>query len=193
MAGRSPPVFGLVLAGGHSRRFGSDKAAIEVGGVPLLIKTFNLLEALCARTFVSVRADQTADALRASLPLIVDDATGLGPAGGLLAAHRRDAAAAWLVVACDMPHLNEATLRNLLKSRRTAADATAYGSPRDGDPEPLCAIYEPATLARFARRAAEGRSLSPRELLKNSDVEIVALDHEAALTNVNAPEDLTDR
>jgi len=186
-------VFGLVLAGGKSRRFGSDKAAIDVGGEPLLIKTFHLLDSLCARAFVSVRADQTADALRASLPLIVDDATGLGPAGGLLAAHRCDAAAAWLVVACDMPHLDEATLRNLLQSRRKTAEATAYSSPHDGDPEPLCAIYEPATLARFARRAAEGHSLSPRELLKNSDVEIVVLDHEAALTNVNAPEDLTGR
>ncbi|HRE90852.1 MAG TPA: NTP transferase domain-containing protein, partial [Myxococcota bacterium] len=36
-------VVGVVLAGGRSRRFGVDKARVEVGGVPLVVRTARLL------------------------------------------------------------------------------------------------------------------------------------------------------
>lgn len=185
-----PDLFGLVLAGGRSRRFGSDKAAVEVDGRTLLARTVGLLRPLLTRIFVSVRADQTDDALRSAFPLIVDDEMDLGPAGGLLAAHRQHDDVAWFVVACDMPGLNEETVRNLVQSRNSRRAATAFRSPVDGIVEPLCAIYEPATLARFARRAPTGQGLSPRDLLTDSDVEFVDLADAGALANVNTPADL---
>jgi len=191
--GDTPELFALVLAGGRSRRFGSDKAAFEVGGRTLLARTVELLQPILANVFVSVRADQTDDALRNAFPLIVDDEPGLGPAGGLLAAHRQHDDVAWLVVACDMPGLDERTVRNLVQSRDARRAATAFRSPVDGIVEPLCAIYEPATLARFARREQAGQGLSPRDLLAGSDVEFVELADAAALANVNTPPDLPNR
>jgi molybdopterin-guanine dinucleotide biosynthesis protein A len=186
----SAPLYGLVLSGGHSRRFGADKAAIDIRGRALLARTVALLEPVTEFVFVSVRADQSDDELRSAYPLIVDDKPGLGPAAGLLAAHRRHESAAWLIVACDMPELDEATVTDLVQSRNADRDATAYRSPVDGEAEPLCAIYEPATLARFAHTAAEGPGLSPRRLLNDGDVEYVALARPRALRNVNALEDL---
>lgn len=191
--GDVPELFGLVLAGGRSRRFGSDKAAVDVDGQTLLARTVGLLRSALPRVFVSVRADQTNDELREPYPLIVDEAPELGPAGGMLAAQRCRAGVAWLVVACDMPGLDEATIRNLVQSRNAARAATAYRSPDDGGAEPLCAIYEPATLARFAQQVKAGQSLSPRELLAKSDVEIVALPEAGKLANVNTPADLVRR
>lgn len=185
-----PPLFGLVLAGGRSRRFGSDKAALEVAGRTLLARTVALLQAVTDRVFVSVRADQVDDELRSVFPLIVDDEPELGPAGGLLAAHRRHDAVAWFVVACDMPSLDEVTVRDLVQSRNARRGATAYRSPANGEAEPLCAIYEPATLARFARRAAADHGLSPRRLLSDSDVEYIAPAAPGALKNVNRPSEL---
>ncbi len=185
-----PPLFGLVLAGGRSRRFGSDKAAIEVGGRTLLARTVDLLQGVSDRVFVSVRADQVADELRSEFPLIVDDEPHFGPAGGLLAAHRRHDAVAWFVVACDMPGLDEVTVRDLVQSRNASRGATAYRSSAGGEVEPLCAIYEPATLARFARRAAADYGLSPRRLLSDSDVEYIAPAGPGALKNVNSPSEL---
>lgn len=184
------PLFGLVLAGGRSRRFGSDKAAIEVGGRTLLARTVALLQAVTEQVFVSVRADQADDELRSAFPLIVDDEPELGPAGGLIAAHRRHDAVAWFVVACDMPGLDEVAVRDLVQSRNARRGATAYRSPADGEAEPLCAIYEPATLARFARRVAADRGLSPRRLLSDSDVEYVSPEEPGALKNVNRPSEL---
>ncbi|MFQ5634040.1 MAG: NTP transferase domain-containing protein [Gammaproteobacteria bacterium] len=186
----APALFGLVLAGDRSRRFGSDKAAIDIDGRSLLERTVALLRPLAKRVFVSVRADQTDDPLRGAFDLIVDDRPGQGPAGGLLAAYRRDNAAAWLIVACDMPGLTEAALRALVRRRNPGRAATAYRGRPDGDAEPLCAIYEPATLARFAGRAAAGRSLSPRRLLNDSDVELVEPSDAAELANINTADDL---
>ena len=99
-----PPLFGLVLAGGRSRRFGSDKAAIEVGGRSLLARTVDLLQGVTDRVFVSVRADQVADELRSEFSLIVDDEPHFGPAGGLLAVY---GSATFITDEANIPALRE--------------------------------------------------------------------------------------
>lgn len=156
----------------------------------MLAHATGLLQPVVEQFFVSVRSDQLDDRLRGAYPLIVDDQADLGPAGGLLAAHRRFDDVAWIVVAVDMPGLDAPTIRDLVESRNARRAATAYRSPIDGCVEPLCAIYEPATLARFAQQAAAGHDLSPRRLLSDSDVEFVALTREGALANINTPADL---
>ncbi|MFW2403380.1 MAG: NTP transferase domain-containing protein [Gammaproteobacteria bacterium] len=186
------PLFGLVLAGGRSRRFGSDKAAIEIDGQTLLARTHRLLEPLVSKAYVSIAAVQTADELRSTFPAIHDDYPGLGPAGGLRSAHRSNPGAAWFVVACDLPGLDERTLADLVQSRNAHKGATAYRSPVDGYAEPLCTIYEPATLARFSRQPATGQALSPRRLLRDCDVELIELRRSGSLRNVNTPQDLDD-
>ncbi|NND36955.1 MAG: NTP transferase domain-containing protein [Gammaproteobacteria bacterium] len=187
-----PALFGLVLAGGRSRRFGSDKAAIEIDGRTLLARTFGLLDSVADEVFVSVAAGHSAEELRDAFPTIKDDEPDLGPAGGLRSAHRQHPDAAWFVVACDLAGLDERTVAGLVKSRNAGKAATAYRSPVDGRAEPLCTIYEPATLARFARQPATGQGLSPRRLLRGCDVELVEPLDPGALRNINTPEDLDD-
>lgn len=187
---RPRDLYGLVLAGGRSRRFGSDKAAIEVDGQSLLERTADLLRPVVRRVYVSATENQSEDPLRGAFALILDEEPGLGPAGGLRAAHRLHPEAAWLVVACDMPALDERVVARLVQSRGPEKAATAFRSPVDGHAEPLCAIYEPVTLARFARQAAMGQGLSPRRLLLDSDVRLVELPVPGALRNVNTPDDL---
>ncbi|TDJ44237.1 MAG: molybdenum cofactor guanylyltransferase [Gammaproteobacteria bacterium] len=187
---RVPPLYGLVLAGGRSRRFGSDKAALQIEGRALLERTIGLLRPAVETAYVSVRADQVDDALRSRFPMIADELPGLGPAGGILAAHGRHPQAAWLVLACDLPGLSEAAIRILVQSRDVRTAATAYRSPADGLIEPLCAIYEPATLARFQREAAAGEGLSPREFLSGVAVHMLEPTEADALINVNTPADL---
>jgi molybdopterin-guanine dinucleotide biosynthesis protein A len=185
----APPVLGLVLAGGRSRRFGRDKAGIEIDGQALLARIFTLVDSVVERVFVSVRADQVDEALRKHYSLIVDEQPELGPAGGILAAHAHSPDAAWFVIACDMPLLDERSIRLLIESRRAEKAGTGYRSPLDGLPEPLCAIWEPATLETFRQRVESGGSLSPRDMLADANVELIDAADARALANVNTPAD----
>ena len=186
----SPDIYGLVLAGGHSRRFGNDKAALEIDHESLLSRTVSVLQAVIDTVFVSIRADQIDDQLRSQFQLILDEDESLGPASGIIAAHKSRPDSAWLVVACDMPLLNADAVRYLIQARTGRRAATAYRSPDDGLPEPLCAIYEPDTLARFQHQAPVGKGLSPRGLLADADVELIDPQYEGLLSNVNTVDDL---
>ena len=187
----SPAIFGLVLAGGRSRRFGQDKAAIQVQGQTVLARTVGLLQALIQDVYVSVRADQTDDRLRRQFRLIVDRNEGLGPAAGIVAAHSEQPEAAWLVLACDLPCLDEEAVRYLVQSRNPHRAATAYQRLADGLPEPLCAIYEPDTLARFRLQAEAGDGISPRNFLMRADVELIQPTGDRVLSNVNTRDELS--
>jgi molybdopterin-guanine dinucleotide biosynthesis protein A len=182
------PLHGLVLAGGRSTRMGRDKAALAYGGRSQLETAWALLEGRVERRFVSVRPDQVDDPARARHPQVVDGPEGVGPAAGLLAAQRAHPEAAWLLLACDLPFLDGATLDHLIAARDTGKLATAFRSAHDGLPEPLCAVYEPAAAPHFARYVAEGRSC-PRKFLITHDVKLVDLPRADALDNINSADE----
>ncbi|MCB1597610.1 MAG: NTP transferase domain-containing protein [Gammaproteobacteria bacterium] len=189
--GEPPPLRGLVLAGGRSVRMGRDKAGILIEGTTLLERTVALLDGCVTSVRVSVRADQVDDQLRRQFPLLPDAGTGLGPVNGLRAAHLEDPAAAWLVLACDMPGLDRRVIEALVAARDPARAATSWRSPVTGLPEPLCAIWEPATLARLASLvAAAGRPVSPRAVLAESDTLLLDAPWPVALLNLNTPAEL---
>jgi molybdopterin-guanine dinucleotide biosynthesis protein A len=182
------PLFGLVLAGGASTRMQRDKAAIEYHGQSQLHWTFRLLSHVCAATFVSVRPDQREEPTRAGLPQIVDRLPGIGPIAGISAALQAHPKAAWLVVACDLPFLNEQTLRHLIAQRDPHKLATVYRSSHDNLPEPLCAIWEPAAREPVLAYIAAGKQC-PRKFLINADTTVIDLPDARALENVNTADE----
>lgn len=182
-------LLGLVLAGGRSRRMQADKAALSFGPRPQLEEAFALAAAATAGAFVSVRADQAGDPLRARFPQVVDGPLGEGPIAGIAAAQARHPEAAWLVLACDLPYLDAATLAELIASRDPARIATAFRSPSDGLPEPLCAIYEPASRAPILAYIAAGGAC-PRRFLLAQQPRLLDASDARALGNANTPQDL---
>jgi len=184
----SPPLFGLVLAGGASTRMRTDKAALQYHGQPQLQWAFELVAKFCAASFVSVRPDQRGDAARAGHPQIVDRQPGIGPIAGISAALLEHPKAAWLVVACDLPFLTERTLEHLIAHRDASKVATAYRSAHDGLPEPLCAIWEPSAREPVLAYIASGKQC-PRKFLINSDAKLLDLPERQALDNVNTVEE----
>jgi molybdopterin-guanine dinucleotide biosynthesis protein A len=177
-----------VLAGGASTRMQRDKAAIEYHGQSQLQWTFQLLSHICAATFVSVRPDQREEPTRVGFPQIVDRLPGAGPIAGISAAMQAHPKAAWLVVACDLPFLNEATLRHLVANRDVRKLATAYRSSHDGLPEPLCAIWEPLSREPLLAYVDAGKQC-PRKFLINADTALLDLPDARALDNVNTTDE----
>jgi molybdopterin-guanine dinucleotide biosynthesis protein A len=181
-------LYGLVLAGGRSSRMQADKAALAYGGQPALARAYALLAARVARAFVSVRADQRDDPLRAGYPQIVDGPDGAGPIAGIAAAQAAHPGAAWLVLACDLPLLDGATLDQLLAGRNPGGIATAFRSAWDGLPEPLCAIYEPASREPLLCYIAAGHAC-PRKFLAAHGALLLDAADPRALDNANTPQD----
>jgi len=165
---------------------GRDKAALQYAGRSQLERAMELLAPRVERSFVSIRADQVEDPTRRAFPQIIDRGADLGPVAGILAAQAAHREAAWLVLACDLPFLDGESLDELLARRAPQRVATAFRSTHDGLPEPLCAIWEPASHAALVAYVESGRQC-PRKFLILSDVELLAQPHPRALDNINTP------
>lgn len=183
-SGLSVPLFGLVLTGGQSQRMGMDKAALPYAGQPQLVRAFALLSARVVSCFVSLREAQRHDPLRQQYPTIVDTLEDCGPIAGLVAAHSAYPDAAWLVLACDMPLMDGASLDALIAARAPGYHAVAFRSEHDGLPEPFCTVWEPAALELLSQQVAAGR-LSPRRVLVGEATRVVLAPSPVVLHNVN--------
>lgn len=183
-----PPLYGLLLAGGSSSRMQRDKAMLDYHGLPQLDWAFQLLLRHCERVYVSVRAQHAHDPTRARFPQIVDAWTDLGPIAGIASAQAVHPEAAWLVMACDLPFVGDATLRHLVAHRDPGAAVTAYRSASDGLPEPLCSIYEPASRGLVLEHIAAGGDC-PRRLLVKLGLPLLEQPDPASLESVNTPEE----
>ncbi|HNP64562.1 MAG TPA: NTP transferase domain-containing protein [Woeseiaceae bacterium] len=185
----SRAVYGLVLAGGESRRMGRDKALLDRGGRSQLAYMVDLLGQFVDSVFVSARPEQADDAERSQYELIVDRYRDLGPIAGILTALREHPEVDWLVVACDLPNIDAETLQNLLAHRDGGQYFTAYESSYDQLPEPLCAIYH-CGCADVIQAFVDSGINCPRKILIRSDTFLLQQVNPLSLDNINTPEDL---
>ncbi len=187
-----PPLAGLVLAGGQSRRMGQDKANLVYrgSGDPQWMTTAGLLRAFCSPVWISIRRGQElVGTVPEGMAMVEDGPESMGPLSGMLAAASRLPGHAWLVVACDLPLVTVEVLGQLVDGRG-GASVVAYRSAHDGLPEPLCSIYEPSMMLRLERALKEGLRC-PRKILihHSSVVQLLDLADANALENANTPEE----
>ena len=182
-----PEIYGLVLAGGKSVRMGHDKGMVNWHGKPHRYFLADMLKNYCQKVFISVREEQVAE-IDANYPTLPDTISGMGPLGALLAAFGRYPDKAWLVTACDLPLLDDATLHFLVTHRNEQAIATTFESPHDGLPEPLITIWEPRSYDILHQKANDGFRC-PRRVLINNNITILTAPNPQALMNANTPGD----
>lgn len=184
------PVYGLVLAGGKSTRMGTDKGLLNWRGLPHRLFLAKELSKLCNQVYLSCRPDQFEEMATTEYPIIADSFEGAGPIVAILSAMQAHPHVAWLVIACDLPLMDGTGLQKLLESRNPAMIATCYISPEDGLPEPLAAIWEPASHTALMTSFADGRKC-PRKVLINSELHIqkVVPGSLEILLNANTPEE----
>lgn len=168
-------ILGVVLAGGASRRFGSDKAIADYRGRPLIEHALARLAPFATELVVS-------GGERPGYRTIPDRPTpGLGPLGGLYGALAHARAGGFetvLTIPCDTPDLSADAISALL-----AAQAPAYlaalpvaGWWRARDDQVL--------LARLSSR--EDRSMRGWARACGA----TPVETPAAVRNINRPEDL---
>lgn len=180
------PLNGLVLAGGKSQRMGKDKAAINYHGIAQTEYVSQLLKEHCETVYLSCREDQVEQFEQQQF--IKDTFTGLGPFGAILSAFRENPNTAWLVIAIDLPLVDQAFLTELTTKRNPSKQATAFLNPATGFPDPLLTIWEPRSYPTLLQFLAQGYSC-PRKTLINSNIELIETAQAEKLRNVNSPED----
>lgn len=175
------PVNGLVLIGGKSTRMGTDKSELDYYGKPQKLYVKELLENNNLKTYFSVRENSEKN------DEIHDTFLNLGPFGGICSAFQKNPNSAWLVLATDIPFVNEALIQLLLQKRNPSKIATAIKGKNKEFPEPLITIYEPKAYTKLLQYLAQGYSC-PRKMLINADIEIIQVD-DNLIRNINTPEE----
>jgi FdhD protein len=161
---RTTTIAAAVLAGGASRRMGTDKRTMEVGGRALLARAVDAVAVVADEVSV-VAGPADAGALAAAVPDVrvhVDEFPGEGPLGGLVTALSRSAADVVLVVAGDHPALSPDVLASLVAALTAAPDRKAAVLGTDHGPNPLVGAYrrDAAATLRALFRGGERRALA---------------------------------
>ncbi len=152
------PVY--ILAGGRSRRFGSDKARALFDGEPLICRVRRLVASVALS--ITVVSDQPGKYADLQLPTIADDLPGLGPLTGLATALTHAGDAPWLMLcACDAVVIQEHWLTTLLDNRSDEADAVAF---RGEKWQPVPALFA-ASSAPLVRGQLQSENRSMQRLL----------------------------
>ena len=189
----------MVLAGGRSTRFGADKLAADLRGVPLLQHAVIRVADACGEVVVVLAPESPEPSFPPGLSVRFarDASEGEGPLAGLVAGLDAVPTERALVAAGDMPDLAPAVLREMLRMADDAeVDAVTL---QDGDrarPLPCVVTVRVAEVHAHALLGSGERSL--RALLDSLQVAVLdevtwqGLDPtRGSLRDVDTPDDLT--
>jgi molybdopterin-guanine dinucleotide biosynthesis protein A len=145
----------IVLAGGKSSRLGRDKASEPLLGRPLLQHVIDRLSGLVEEyVVVRARGQQLPEIdVAGSIQVVEDIYPEIGPLGGIYTGLAAIEAPRALAVGCDMPLLQPALLRELI---RLGAETNLVVPVRNGLPEPLCAAYAKTCLPAIRAQIEAG-------------------------------------
>lgn len=171
-------VLGLILAGGQSRRMGSDKALLTLGGETLLARALRRLGPQVAGLAISANMPITAD-----FPVLADGIADQGPLGGVLAglAHAKAQGFTHIVtVAVDTPFFPDDLAARLASSGERVV---VRGHP-------VFALWPVLLEDELARALADGERKLFNVMARLNFTELALPD--AAFFNVNTRDDLAE-
>ncbi|MBQ6362928.1 MAG: molybdenum cofactor guanylyltransferase [Lachnospiraceae bacterium] len=176
---------GIVLAGGKSKRMGTDKSEIILNGKSFLqIQTDKLRDLGADRIYVSGKSSPIPYAHH-----IMDILPDMGPLGGLYSCFLECKCGSTLVLSVDVPLISLKTLDSLLK-KHFSGDFDATILCHDGKDEPLIAVYRTDSTA-ILKELLDEKKLAVRAFLDRLSCQRYEFDgNEKELINCNSRYDL---
>lgn len=196
-------VIGAVLAGGRSRRMGTDKALIEIDGRSLVARAVEALAAAGATTVLIVGGAEIellsaceSGSVTAPVRWMPDPMPGLGPLAGLVAAlagAREHAASVVAILPCDLVSPSSVDVAAVVEALVLTAEgqAAAAGAVAvvDGRRQWLVSAWSPSALEPL-RSALDSGERAIRRAVADLRIVDVAEVSSAAAADVDTPEDL---
>ena len=186
----------IILAGGHSRRMGKDKALIEVDGIPLLQRTCQLAQTVTSQVYIITPwGERYQDIIPKGCDVIPEmtlpkETPPHGPLVGLYQGLQNVQTPWVLALACDLPKLTATELKFWCQQLDTVTAEKIALLPKSPEIwQPLCGFYRQESSALFATYLARG-ARSFQEFLNQHPVEELRVRDRACLFNCNTPEDL---
>lgn len=144
-------VVGIVLAGGKSTRFGSDKALYSYRGHPMITYALGFLKTITDNIFISSANPAHS---QFGYPLIADQYMGIGPIGGIHAALYQAGSCPCFFVPVDLPLLTSDIATSLVSAYRP--DNMALVARYELKPQPLVGIYNRLSLPLIEKQISRG-------------------------------------
>ena len=180
----TPPLYGLILNGGKSSRMKTDKSKLVYHSKDQIQHLTLLLSKICSEVFISSKK------LTSDYNNIIDKYNLNSPLNAVLSAFAEYPDASWLIVACDMPLINEQTLKKLVKNQDLSKLAITYLNPEDKLPEPLITIWNPNSYPLLLDFYTTGNKSPRRFLIKNiHQISTLLPFDKNELFNANTPEE----
>jgi len=178
----------FILAGGKSRRMGSDKGLIDFKGVPMITHILRVLDKLNLPTNI---ISSNKEYSKFGKPVYQDIIPNKGPLGGLYTALELSTSPMIILLACDMPSLNLKALNRLIK----LAFAGNMVISTDGkNISPFFSCY-PRFLKNDVKKAIERNELRLLDFVFKNSYTLLDLsdgDNSGVLQNLNTKEDLIE-
>jgi|WetSurMetagenome_2_1015567.scaffolds.fasta_scaffold07751_4 molybdopterin-guanine dinucleotide biosynthesis protein A len=150
-------VSGVILAGGKSRRFGSNKAFADINGQPLISRVISVLRPIFDELIIITNNPD--DYAFLGLPMYEDLIKGLGPIGGIYTGLEKIQNSRGFFAACDMPFLNEKLIQHLAG---LSEGFEAVVPKIDWKMEPLHAVYSKECLPTIKELIGAGECMINR-------------------------------
>lgn len=129
-------VTGVLLAGGKSRRMGTDKRFLTVGERPLLERSCTVLSQIFERVCIVIAQDSPP--LEAQIPVLRDLIPSSGSLGGMYTGLQQAVTPYIFLAACDMPFIHEGLVQYMVGQKDAVDIVLAYWN---GRPQPAHAVY----------------------------------------------------
>ncbi len=196
-------VAGVVLAGGLSRRMGSDKTLLELAGKPLIQHAIERLAAQCEPLAINANRDASRLA-RFGLPVIADATDDYaGPLAGVLAGLRWAQQAApdapfIMTAACDTPFFPDDLIIKFLEASEEVAYPAIVLAKSGGQVQPVFGLWPTVLAGDLAEALASGTRKVLQWAQQHSqrivEVPMISLGGKQAdpFFNANTPEQLAE-
>lgn len=181
---------GILLAGGMSRRMGSEKGILRIGDALLYEYPLRVLEMLCDEILISTCKKSM---FPVPYPKVCDEIQGIGPLGGIYSCLKRSSNDLNLVLSYDMPLVNDSLFR-LLMGKKEQYDVV-LPAMQESLPEPLCGLYSKNVIGLMEQMIKE-QDFAVHHLLTRCRSGIIQISEEMEcwqaelFMNINRKEDL---